>query len=56
MIDYIPQIIYIVLMGISLGVALIKHGEPREHNYHFGLSLLGALISVGLLYWGGFFS
>lgn len=38
----------------GLGVALAKHGEERTIN--FFSTLLGAVISIGLLYLGGAFS
>lgn len=50
-----PQIIYIVLTGIGLGIALAKNGEPRSpHN--FGALFVRELLVSGLLYWGGFFT
>lgn len=50
-----PQGIYLVLMLMSLGVAIAKHGEVRP-RYHGGGSLIGTGVAIGLLYWGGFFS
>ena len=50
-----PQIIYIVLMALSLGTIVAKHGEARR-PYNFGVSLAAASIHLTLVWWGGFFS
>lgn len=50
-----PQIIYTVLAAMGLGVAIVKHGESRG-NYSFWTILFNTMLSVGLLYWGGFFT
>jgi hypothetical protein len=49
-----PQIIMIVLITLNVANAVFNHGKTREHN---GLStlLIDMPITVGLLYWGGFF-
>lgn len=52
----VPQIIYIVIMSLSLGMDLMKHGEPREGNHNFWISFLSATIMILILYWGGFFN
>ena len=49
----IPQIILLLLYATSLGISLSKHGETRK--YDFWSSLIGCIIEVLLLYWGGFF-
>lgn len=51
-----PQIIWIVLVTLSVGLHLSKHGEPRTERYSFWGMLLNAAITAGLLYWGGFFN
>lgn len=51
----IPQICYIVIIALGLGITLAKHGEPKEDNYNFFTALFGAFIQVGLLILGGFF-
>lgn len=48
-----PQIVWACLTVLGLGVALGKHGEQSEHNFWY--SLIGAGISVWLLFSGGFF-
>lgn len=52
----IPQIIYIILLAMNLGVALAKHGQPKNTNYNFVAQLIAVIIEAGVLYWGGFFS
>ena len=49
-----PQIIFIVLVGLELLMHANKHGQPRE-NYNILIALFNAVITVGLLWWGGFF-
>lgn len=51
----IPQIIYLILAGFGFALSIMMHGKPRKpHNAYS--DLVAALISFGLLYWGGFFS
>lgn len=50
----IPQIIYIVLTAMNLGMALAKHGKPRE-NWNVFVNSASAAIVYTLLIWGGFF-
>ena len=50
-----PQIVWIVISGIGLGIALVKHGEPRQSNYNFWVTLMSLGIEVLILYKGGFF-
>ena len=50
-----PQIIWIVLITISLTYDLIKHGERKEGRHDFVASVIGAAATFLLLWWGGFF-
>lgn len=50
----VPQIIWLVLAGLSLFMHAAKDGEPRG-NYDFSGAIAAAAISFGILYWGGFF-
>ncbi|WP_156129088.1 hypothetical protein [Chitinibacter sp. ZOR0017] len=51
-----PQLIWLALNGIALGIALSEHGKPKTGKHSFW----STLIAVGLGYWivsaGGFFS
>lgn len=49
-----PQIIMIALIFVSIGINLAKHGEERP-AYNVWTSLIAAIISFMLLWWGGFF-
>lgn len=50
-----PEGIFLGLLLLGLGYATAKDGEPRS-NYDVGASLLCVVITVALLWWGGFFS
>jgi hypothetical protein len=49
-----PQTGYIALVAASIGIAVVKHGEPHKH-WNAWDNILGAAISVGLLCAGGIF-
>jgi soluble lytic murein transglycosylase-like protein len=51
-----PQIIWIVLVAIGLGLHLSKDGEHKPEKWSFYRSLIRVLFRGGLLWWGGFFS
>jgi len=54
MILHWPQITYVVLAMLGLGVNLAKHGEPQKpHNAY--TSIISLALSITLLYFGGFF-
>lgn len=53
---HIPQIIFLALICMSVGMHLAKNGEQRDGEYNFGLALICAAIEIGLLWWGGFFT
>ena len=50
-----PQIIWLVLNTLGLGIVLCKHGEYRREKNNFWVSLAALIIEVVLLKWGGFF-
>ena len=52
----IPQIIFIVILAMSLGINLTRHGEKRDGEYNAWIALLATAIETGLLIWGGFFT
>jgi hypothetical protein len=51
----IPQIVMICLVFLGLGMAMAKHGQPRTGNENFFVTLISAVISHAVLYWGGFY-
>ena len=50
----LPQIIYLMIVAVGLGIALVLHGKPRD-GHSFWTQLISSVIALGLLYWGGFF-
>jgi len=51
----IAQIIFLSLVFIGLLLAAYKHGKERS-NYNFWEILIGCIINLLLLWWGGFFN
>lgn len=49
------QITYIILVCMSLGISLSKHGNRKTGYENFWTSLLAAGIQFFILYMGGFF-
>lgn len=47
---------YVVMLLISLGIYLAKHGESKTVKYNFWSSLLLTIITLFILYKGGFFN
>ena len=50
-----PQIVWLALAFLSIGISIAKHGEPQE-NYSFPLKMIGIALGAWILYWGGFFT
>lgn len=50
-----PQIIMIVVSAMYVGIGLAMHGQPKTGEHNFVVSLLGAVIELSILWWGGFF-
>ena len=50
-----PQIIYIALSALALGITAAQHGQPRSGKENFWEMLLAIALHMGLLCWGGFF-
>ena len=51
----IATIIILVIMLITLGIHLAKHGQTREDHYNFWLYLFCAAIELVLYYYAGLF-
>ena len=53
-----PQIIWAVLFGLGVLALIVVNGntEEKENNNTVLGSLIGSLLIVGLLFWGGFFT
>lgn len=51
-----PQLIWICLAALRLGIAIAKQGQPRPAEvYHPGVTLIAIVLVASLLWWGGFF-
>jgi hypothetical protein len=50
----IPQALVLALFCLSLGIVIAKHGQPHP-NYNAGPAFLSVLMTLALLWWGGFF-
>lgn len=51
----IPQIIYFALVLISLLFAANQHGKPKKGKHNFWVTVIACIISISILWWGGFF-
>lgn len=51
-----PQITWIVISVLGLGIVLVKHGQPNIYRYSFWTQLTYVLMMAWLLSIGGFFS
>ena len=50
-----PQIICIVTIGLNLLITAHLHGKDKDKHNIF-TTLINAGFTIGLLYWGGFFT
>jgi hypothetical protein len=50
-----PQIVYLALTCISIGVSCARHGKPREGKENAFTTITAAAIACWLMYEGGFF-
>lgn len=50
-----PQVIYLVLIAISVTTNAVNHGKTRE-SYNGYIALANGVVLIVLLAWGGFFS
>lgn len=50
-----PQIIYLALTLLGLGIVLAKDGQRKEGKYSFWSSLFLQAITIWILIAGGFF-
>jgi hypothetical protein len=51
----IPQLIMLALVLLNTGICLSKFGEPKKDRYDINDLVTGPAITLGLLWWGGFF-
>ena len=50
-----PQIVWLALTLIGIGVQCAKHGKPREGKENVFITIISTIIVATLLYYGGFF-
>jgi hypothetical protein len=50
-----PQITWLVLTLLSVGLIAAKHGKPYDDDYSFGALAFVIALLAGLYYRGGFF-
>jgi len=50
----IPQLLFVIIIAMSIGIALAKHGKPSP-KYNFWLTLLASAIWYAIAWSGGFF-
>ncbi len=50
-----PELIWLILVLVGLGIEIERHGDPKTGHYDAFTSLIAAAIGFGLLWWGGFF-
>ncbi len=50
-----PQIVWIALGAMALGIELTRSGQPKTGHHSFGTTLVAVAISNAILWWGGFF-
>lgn len=55
MLEYLPQIIVVVMMAVSLVLKIILHVSKIETKTNAWYAALDMLIVFLLLWWGGFF-
>lgn len=51
-----PQIVWAILVALNLLIAAALDGRPRKGTHSLASSMLAALLSFALLYFGGFFA
>lgn len=51
-----PEGIWLALIASKIIVDVTHDGKPRKHNHNATVTFLMAVVSFGLLYWGGFFA
>lgn len=52
----VPQIILLSLVGLNLMITSYMHGKPKEGNHSVFITIVGTLLHLTILYFGGFFN
>lgn len=51
-----PQVIYLAISLIGVGISLAEHGKPKEGKHSVFVTLFATVVGYVLLYKGGFFT
>ena len=51
----VSQIILLSLVGLNLMMSSYMHGKPKNGNHSVFITIVGTLLHLTLLYFGGFF-
>jgi hypothetical protein len=51
----LPQLIVIALMLFSLGISAQRSGTPKTGDNNFWVDVTSTIITLVLLWWGGYF-
>ena len=51
----LPQLIYLALIFLGLGLEMTRHGKPKEGTYNVKHTVIATVIGLTLLWGGGFF-
>ncbi|WP_172453037.1 hypothetical protein [Xanthomonas arboricola] len=50
-----PQLIYLALAMLGIGLEIARHGEPKTGHHDAVSSIVATFLIIALLWWGGFF-
>lgn len=51
----LPQMIYLGIIALNLGITLSKNGEPTGFKYNFWITATSSILTLWILKAGGFF-
>ena len=51
----IPQLIYLGLMAIGIGMEIARHGTEKTGKHNAWSQTIAATLILAVLWWGGFF-
>lgn len=56
MIFHWPQLVWITLALVGVGIAIEQHGKPRTGKHNMWSSIVAFILAWFTLYFGGFFA
>lgn len=52
----IPQLIWLLMAFCNAAYVVARHGQDKKPSKHNAVAaVIGTILGLGLLYWGGFF-